>query len=188
MLIRKAVLEDSPAIADCLLLAMEDIVFEFIGKRDKQQAKAFMDYFVRADENQYSFRNCWVAEENGRIAAAVAVYDGADLHRLRLPVARYVESRFGRGFNPGDETGAGEFYIDSLGVDPGQQGKGIGAKLLGFLVEEYVDRRGLTLGLLVDKDNPGAKRLYLKLGFAVEGEKRLAGKEMEHLQIRPGGS
>jgi ribosomal protein S18 acetylase RimI-like enzyme len=36
---------------------------------------------------------------------------------------------------------------------------------------------------LVEKENPGAQKLYLKLGFQIKGEKRLAGKLLNHLQI-----
>lgn len=183
MTIRKADLVDSGVIADLLLLAMEDIVFEFIGQTDSQKAKEFMEYLVRAENNQYSYQNCWVAEENEAIVAAVVVYDGGLLHQLRKPVADYVQQTYQQPFQPEDETQAGEFYIDSLGVDPNQQGKGIGSRVLQFLIDEYVHNNGQKLGLLVDKENPGAKKLYLKLGFQVVGEKTLVGKQMEHLQI-----
>lgn len=82
-----------------------------------------------------------------------------------------------------DETESGEFYIDCIGVNSDQQGKGIGSKALNFLIDEYVVKNHQTLGLLVDEDNPNAKRLYLKLGFKVVGRKSLAGKKMEHLQL-----
>jgi ribosomal protein S18 acetylase RimI-like enzyme len=71
-----------------------------------------------------------------------------------------------------------------MAVSPHQQGKGIGSKLFDFLIGEYVYKQNETLGLLVDKDNPNAKKLYLKLGFEVVSEKTLAGKEMEHLQFK----
>ena len=91
---------------------------------------------------------------------------------------------FNKPFNPEDETQAGEYYIDCVGVNPNQQGKGIGSKIFQFLIDEYVYRRKETLGLLVDRDNPNAKRLYLKLGFEVVGEKTLVGKRLEHLQFK----
>jgi ribosomal protein S18 acetylase RimI-like enzyme len=78
----------------------------------------------------------------------------------------------------------GEFYIDSLGVAANQQGKGIGSKLLLFLIDEYVTINQKTLGLLVDEENPAAKKLYLKLGFKTVGKKTLVGKNLEQLQIK----
>ena len=91
---------------------------------------------------------------------------------------------FNRDFAPEDETQSGEYYIDCIGVNPNQQGKGIGTKILQFLIHEYVNQRDKTLGLLVDKNNPKAKQLYLKIGFEIVDEVIFVGKVMEHLQMR----
>jgi len=90
---------------------------------------------------------------------------------------------FNRSFNPEEETQAGEYYIDCVAVNPTRQGSGVGSKILQFLINEYVYERNEKLGLLVDKENPDARKLYLKLGFEMVGEKTLAGKKMEHLQL-----
>ncbi|HUH29338.1 GNAT family N-acetyltransferase [Gelidibacter sp.] len=183
--IRKAKREDSAAIATYLLLAMEDIVCEFIGQKDANKAKDFLIHFIQQEHNQYSYQNCFVAEDNHHIIAAVNIYDGSRLKELRVPISLYIEENFKTEFNPEDETKPGEFYIDSLGVNPNQQGKGIGATILEFLINYYVTQKGHTIGLLVDEENPGAKKLYLKLGFKPVGQKILVGKRMQHLQIKP---
>lgn len=183
MIIRKATKADSEFIAPCLLLAMEDIIYKFIGKKDYDSARDFLLYFVKTENNQYSYQNCFVAEENQEIIGVVNIYNGADLIALRLPIIEYVHANFNPDFDPENETQAGEFYIDSLGVNPKHQGKGIGSKLLQFLIEEFVTKNNHTLGLLVEEDNPNAKKLYLKLGFKVVEEKTLVGKKLEHLQI-----
>ena len=184
ILVRKATLNDSEIIATHLLLAMDEIVYKFIGEEDPEKAKEFMLHFVKKDNNQYSYQNCWVVEDNMKVVAAVNLYNGALLSELREPVIEYVRSKFNKDFNPEDETQAGEYYIDSLGVNPNQQSKGIGTKLLQFVIDEYVNKHSQTLGLLVDETNPNAKRLYLKLGFKSAGRKVLFGKNMEHLQIK----
>ena len=181
--VRNATLNDSEIIATYLFLAMEDIVYKFIGEEDAEKAKEFMLHFVEKNNNQYSYQNCWVVEDNMKVVAAINLYDGALLSELRQPVIEYLRSKFDKDFNPEDETQAGEYYIDSLGVNPNQQSKGIGTKLLQFIIDEYVNKRSQTLGLLVDEINPNAKRLYLKLGFKSAGRKVLFGKNMEHLQI-----
>ncbi len=184
ILIRKATANEAGDIAYCFLLAMEEIVYKFTGSRNPETAKAFMLHFVERENNQYSYQNCWVAEEDQKVVAAVNVYDGAYLEQLRQPVIEYIQNRFHTNLQWENETQAGEYYIDSLGVNPGQQGKGIGSQMLQFLIREYVVRQGQTLGLLVDEENPGAKRLYIKLGFTTVGRKTLFGKNMEHLQIK----
>ncbi len=184
-MIRKARPEDAVVVADIIFLAMEDILYQFIGKRDREIALSFLTDLLKQQGNQYSYENCWVAEQDGRVAGAVLVYDGAQLAALRMPVARMVRERFDRDFNPEDETGEGEWYIDSLGVIPEMQGRGIGSSLLAFLMDEYTLKQQITLGLLVDRKNPAAKKLYLKLGFKTAGEKTLVGKQLEHLQYQP---
>src|SRR5690606_27895205 len=113
-------------------------------------------------KNQYSYENCWVAEsENGIIAAAI-VYNGADLEKLRRPVAQKIKESFNKSFSPEDETQAGEYYIDCVGAHPNEQGKENGAEVVKSLVDEYLAKNNQTLKLLVDKDKPNAKKLDLK--------------------------
>ncbi|KFF04303.1 GNAT family N-acetyltransferase [Flavobacterium reichenbachii] len=185
MIIRKALLKDSKTIAVLLLTAMEEIVYSFIGTKNYELALELLLFFVERENNQYSYQNCFVTEENGKIIGAVNIYDGARFHELREPVIRYVQNKFNPDFNPEDETENGEFYIDSIGVDSGHQGKGIGSQILQFLIDDYVIKNNKVLGLLVEEGNPNAKKLYLKLGFKSVGPKKLAGKNLEHLQLKP---
>jgi ribosomal protein S18 acetylase RimI-like enzyme len=184
MIIRKALLEDSKTVAVLLLTAMEEIVYSFIGTKNHELALDLLFFFVERENNQYSYQNCFVAEENGQIIGAVNIYDGAKLQELRAPVVSYVQNKFNPDFNPEDETEKGEFYIDSIGVDNGHQGKGIGSQILQFLIDDYVIKNNQILGLLVEEGNPNAKKLYLRLGFKSVGNKKLAGKNLEHLQLK----
>ena len=183
-LIRRAVPEDAKVIAKHILLAMEDVVCQFIGEKSVEKATQFLVNLIGKKANQYSYENCWVMEIENAVVAVAVVYDGGKLQELREPVVKEIKSMFNRDFNPENETSTGEYYIDSVGVNPQQQCKGLGSKLFRFLIDEYVFKRNETLGLLVDKENPDAKKLYLKLGFEIVGDKILAGKNMEHLQIK----
>jgi ribosomal protein S18 acetylase RimI-like enzyme len=183
MVIRKATIDDSDFIATFLLLAMEEIIYKFIGTEDQKTAYYFLLHFVETDNNQYSYQNCFVAEEDNEILGAISVYDGRKLYELRQPIVDYIRLNFNPDFEPEDETQSGEFYIDSIGVNPKHQGKGIGSKLLLFLIDEFVTQNNLTLGLLVEEEKVNAKKLYLKLGFKPVGVKTIVGKKMDHLQI-----
>jgi len=182
-MIRKATPQDAEAIATYLLLAMEGIVYQFIGQRNWEEAMTFMQHFTAREHNQYAYQNCWVAEADGKVVGAVNVYNGGDLHELRAPVINHILTHYHFSFLPEDETGPGEYYIDTIGVHPEYRGRGIGARLLQHLVDEFVNRRGETLGLLVAEGNPQAKRLYTKLGFKPVGKRVVFGIPMEHLQI-----
>jgi hypothetical protein len=77
ILVRKATLNDSEVIATNLFLAMEDIVYKFIGETDQEKAREFMLHFVRKSNNQYSYQNCWVAESSMNVVGSINLYDGA---------------------------------------------------------------------------------------------------------------
>ena len=180
MFIRKAKIEDTNVIAPLMLLAMKDIVYQFIGLNSLDKANQFLERLISKKVNQYSYENCWVVEINEEVVAVANIYEGAKLEELRTPVIELLKSDFNREFTLENETKEGELYIDCIGVRADQQGKGIGSKILQFLMNEYPTK---TIGLLVDKGNPKAKRLYLKLGFEIKEELIFAGKEMEHLQL-----
>lgn len=184
MIIRKATIEDAEIISEHLFLAMEDILYEFIGIKNAVQAKRFLCHFVRRENNQYAYKNCFVAESQEGVKGSINIYDGAKLESLRSPIKQYIKQHFGINFNPEQETQKGEFYIDSFGVDPKSQGKGIGKKILQFVIDR-ADSHQQTLGLLVDVDNPKAEKLYLKFGFQLVGHKVFVGKQFKHLQRKP---
>lgn len=184
MIIRKALIKDSESIASLLMLATGEVIYKFIGERNFLKAKDFLFQFVKSENNQYSFQNCYVVENEGEILGALLGYDGAKLQEFRKPVLEYIHQHFNPNLRVEDETQEGEFYIDSIAVLPNQQGKGIGAKLIQHVLKEKSYGNGQTIGLLVDKANPGAKRLYLKLGFEIVGEKNLLGIDLEHLQLK----
>ncbi|HSF54819.1 MAG TPA: GNAT family N-acetyltransferase [Algoriphagus sp.] len=184
MIIRKAKVEDSESITSLLMLATGEVMYRFIGESNYSKAYDFLRHFVESENNQYSFQNCYVIEDGGEIQGALLAYDGAKLHELREPVMEYIHQHFDPNLIVEEETQAGEYYIDSIGVLPTQQGKGIGATLLNYVIREQVFENGRTLGLLVDKTNPRAKRLYQKLGFESVGEKNLMGISLEHLQLK----
>ncbi|MEZ7514661.1 GNAT family N-acetyltransferase [Flavobacterium frigidarium] len=184
MIIRKATSIDAPDIAECLLLAMESIVYTFIGKNDSNVAYEFLLHFVAQEDNQYSYQNCWVVSNENQIIGAINIYNGANLHTLRMPIINYLKTNFNREIIIDDETQAGEYYIDTLGIKTNQQGKGIGFMLLQFIIDKFVHKQNQTLGLLVEKENRAAQRLYKKLGFIYQSDKNLVGKQLEHMQIK----
>ena len=184
--IRKATIHDVVGIVDCLLLAMEPVLFTLMNRQDPAEAKRFMTGFVGKEGNQYSYSNCYVATLGAQVVAAVNVYDGALLHELRKPVLEYLHNNYSDAAMPEDETGAGEIYIDSLGILPEYQRRGIASQLLDFLKTAYCIKQNKVLGLLVDEDNPAARSLYQRAGFRENGNTIFLGKNMLHLQMKPG--
>ncbi|MFZ4262471.1 GNAT family N-acetyltransferase [Sphingobacterium sp. HJSM2_6] len=182
MKIRKGKIADAEQIASLLLLAMEEIAYEFIGEQNQDKAKIFLKAMILHPESQYTYSNNWIFELDDEIVGLALLYDGALLSKLREPVAAYIQNHFGKTFNPENETQSGEYYIDCIAVSANHQGKGIGSKILEFLKGEYALKQGYTLGLLVDFNNPNAEKLYIREGFKIVGNKKLLGKNLKHLQ------
>lgn len=189
MKIVPASIEQAESIASLIMLAMNhECCQNFAGpSHTLEDFHRMMIALVRRDDSQYSYRNAMVALDDNTtdghpvVAGVIVGYDGADLHRLRetfLQAAKeFLEQDF-RGMD--DETQAGEYYIDSLAVNESYRHQGLATLLLKKLIDQKGQRQ--PVGLLVDKGNPGAERLYRSLGFEYVNDATWGGHEMRHLQ------
>jgi acetyltransferase len=141
------------------------------------------DLVCRAD-SQYSYLNTLVALNAQRdVVGVCTAYDGARLHQRRTAFVQGCLARFNRDFgNMDDETEAGELYVDSLAVDVRYRGKGIAKALLRATIEKAKQLQLPAVGLLVDKGNPKAERLYTSVGFQYVDDNQWGGHAMRHLQ------
>ena len=80
-----------------------------------------------------------------------------------------------------DEATVGEYYIDSLAVAPKARGRGVGRALLAQAVQRAA-RLQLRPTLLVDPDNPEARRLYAAAGFRENGSVTAFGQTYLRMQ------
>lgn len=135
------------------------------------------------DDSQYSYRNTLVAIGDDGIPVGVCVaYDGALLHSLRRPFFEAVTGMLGQHLEGvEDECVPEEFYLDTLAVLPAYRGRGIAGELLKAMIERAREC-GKPAGLLVDKDNPRARRLYERVGFVQVDERPFVHVLMDHMQ------
>ncbi|GIJ97006.1 N-acetyltransferase [Capnocytophaga stomatis] len=180
-MIRFATKKDVEFVAPLMFQAMEEIVFKLIGKENEIEAISFLKMLFLEENNQYSYENTIVFEENNQVIGSLVFYDGAHLHKLRQPVLTLSKRISGRKIIVEDETSEGEIYIDTVSVSPQGQGKGIGSQLIGFLQRYASDNQLGKIGLLVDEKNPQAERLYTRLGFVYANNQPLAGGVYKHL-------
>lgn len=180
VIIRPATVCDAPFIAAVVAMAIadEDALHAYCGK----DYISVLAEVASLEDSQYSYRNALVAEVGGRLAGAVVGYDGAALHALRSNTLAVVEKRTGHLPHIVDETGEGEYYLDSIAVMPDFRGFGIGRMLLSAFCDKAFAEGHECVGLLVDYDNPNAERLYLSLGFERVDTKPFFGHSMWHLQ------
>lgn len=135
-------------------------------------------------ESQYSYLNSIVAISGNETVGIAVSYDGGNLRRLRRVFIESAWRMFNRDFSQiGDETKAGELYIDSLAVKPSFRCCRIGTRLLEASVNKARMLGVEKVGLLVDDNNPDAERLYKRCGFELVGVSSWGGHGMKHLQL-----
>lgn len=141
-----------------------------------------MRNLVEMENSQYSYKNTLVARnDDGKILGICVSYDGACLHALRKAFIDEAKKAFGRDYSDiPDETQSGELYIDSLCVGKGFRKMGIATKLLEATIEKG-KAMNLPTGLLVDKANPDAEKLYKQVGFRYVDDNMWGGHPMRHL-------
>ncbi len=179
-MIRAATPADADQVAPLFLLAMGHIAGIFANSDRYEDAIPFFKQFFRATNNQYSYENTLVLEEETQIVGSVTGYDGARLHALREPILHQIRKTH-PDFTVDDEAEAGEYYLDCINVHTEHQGKGIGRKLLVAFCERAHQLKYSRLGLIVDDENPRAKLFYEKEGFRALGMKPFMGHRYFHM-------
>lgn len=146
--------------------------------------EAFVAEFIASEDNMYSYTNTIVAECNGSVVGAIIGYAGKDISKLKRPIAESIYKQFGDcDFLHEDETGPGEFYLDSIGVRPDMRSHGIGSGLFKAMLNRASSQGYAVAGLLVDDTNPKAEALYTRLGFKTVDITSFMGHKMSHMQM-----
>ena len=141
-----------------------------------------MTRLVEREDSQYSYLNTLVAVDGEKVVGICSSYDGGQLIPLRRAFIAGAWEAFGIDYSHFDEeTQAGELYLDSLAVLPEYRQQGIASQLIEA-TKEKGRAMGLPVGLLVDKGNPNAERLYRSLGFEFANDSNWGGHEMRHFQ------
>ena len=180
--IRRATTKDAVTIARVVAMA--------IGDKSTLESYCGKDYLsvltaaARQHDTQYSWCHSLIAQVDGVVAGAVVGYDGGKLSELRNATFAVIQKSIGRLPVIADETEAGEFYLDSVGVLPEFRGRGVGSALIRALCQRAAAEGHSCVGLIVEHDNNQAEKLYISLGFERVGAKLFFGHKMWHLQCQ----
>lgn len=112
------------------------------------------------DEGDFSWRNAWVAERDGKVVAMLLGFvippqdiDLAELPEIVRPMVKL------------EQQAAGSWYINAIAVKPELRGAGLGGELLK-LAHALAFRAGCKeVSLQNFTSNARARRLYEALGF-----------------------
>ncbi len=189
IIIRGARKDEAPLVATMIMEAMNhECCQNFAGNEHTlDDFHRMMTVLVGMERSQYSYQNTLVAEFGGVVAGCLVCYDGALLRPLREAFIAAAREHLERDFSQmDDETQAGELYLDSLCVLSEYRNRGIATALLRSSIVKAREMDIPAVGLLVDKGNPSAERLYSSLGFRNVGETMWGGHGMKHLvYIKP---
>lgn len=185
--VRNARKEDASDVAWLIMMAWP--VEEFLAMDESLTEESLherIQSYVEADDTLYSYRNTIVAVCGDRICGAINGYDGARYEDLKRPITEDFSVRYPNAqndFSLVHETEAGEYYLDSIGVDPSMRSHGIGSRLFKAAIDRAAKEGFTRAGLIVDVDKPKAEALYIRLGFKTVGMKDFFGHPMKHMQI-----
>lgn len=178
----------SSQIAKLIMQAMNyDCCRHFMGGNGTlKDFERIMANLVEREDTQYSYLNTLIIKDTDDCVCGICVsYDGARLHELRPVFVETIKDVFNKDFSDmTDETEAGELYIDSIAVEERFRGKGFATKLLYAARDKAAALKLPYVGLLVDKGNPEAEKLYTKTGFVHVGDNMWGGHQMKHLQLK----
>lgn len=184
-MIRLAKREDGPKIVKLLMVIFKDMELPFVDKYGEAKTTAVVLKAMEDPTYRYSYSHGVVKEIDGEVAGILFGYNAEDEPTIDDGFQRVLA---GFGIDEGEqlfgeeETFPGEWYLDSISVDPAFRGKGIGAELIEA-IPLLAEKEGKSLiGLSVDEVNPKAKRLYERMGFKVVGERMISNHRYEHMQ------
>jgi len=181
ILIRRATADDAGMIARAVAMAIGDE--QTLRRYCGEEYLSVLQEIACAELTQYSWQSALIAEVDGVTAGAIVGYDGARLEELRENTFAIIEHRVGTRPSIANETEAGEYYLDSVGVLPDFRGMGIGCKLIVALCDEAFRQGHERVGLIVEQDNKQAQTLYSSVGFRRVGERLFFSHMMWHMQI-----
>lgn len=183
--VRRARIADAAQAVPLLVEAIDHLALRLAGVGERAAAWPFFMRLFEARGNRYSHEHVLVLPKDDEIAAAILAYPGRDEAALAAPVLAACRERDPAAtLRHEPESSPQEFYIDALAVAPRHRGAGHAERLIAAVCAHAATAGHDRVGLLVDVDKPGVKRLYAKLGFTVDGERRLAGHRYEHMSRR----
>jgi ribosomal protein S18 acetylase RimI-like enzyme len=185
--IRPAVPSDASEAIPLILNAIGSIAFILTGTTDRQETGFILDQAFRQQGNRVSYENALVLEDSSEqpsreVVGVALIYDGSIARTLDEPLEKVAIQKSGLSdYRIPTEAEPSEFYLDTISVDPKCQGRGFGRDLIEASCDEARKFGRDRIGLLVDIDNSGAKRLYDRLGFRAQGRKEIGGYEYFHM-------
>lgn len=182
ILIRKATAADAAFVARVAVMALGEDFAAFLDDTDKMQR---ITAICHREDTLYSWANAWVAVCDDMPVGAIIGYDGARYAAMReLTFGLFADMLDETTRQMPMETESGEYYLDSLAVEPTYRNRGIARQLLLHARESFLKEKRQPVTLVVLPDNP-ARGLYESIGFVPEKHLFLFGEDYLRCKYLP---
>ena len=161
---RSARLEDADAIARLIDMAGHGLPFHLWAEAAEEGGSPLEvgRRRVEREEGKFSYRNAWVIEVAGAVAAGLIGYRQPEPYSLdgieSFPPTVQPLVRL-------EAYAPGSWYVNVLAVLPEHRGKGLGSLLLADAERRAHEVGARSLSLIVASENPNALRLYEHVGY-----------------------
>lgn len=184
LVIRPATPNDVELAANLLYLSMGELAEYLFGGVRMPVNKILKGLFL-SKNNRFSWTTADVAAWDGEPVGVLFSFPGYEFNRRELTIGAALLKLCGLdvlrlipralSIANGVETYRDEYYLANMAIFPKFQGRGIGSSLLKH-AEGKAQAAALTkCSLIVDTENPNAKRLYERTGYQVDFTKTYPG-------------
>lgn len=175
MLLRSAIPDDAPALAELINFAGEGLPLH-LWARMAEPGETAWDVGrrrARRDVGGFSWRNTMVVEEAGQVIACLIGYA---LPEVPEPIDLGQTPPLFVPLEELERLAPGTWYINVLAACPEHRGQGLGTMLIGRATELAAATGCRGTSIIVADTNLGARRLYERTGH-VERTRRTAVKD-----------
>ena len=181
MTIRMVTDQDAAAVAELILLAIQDIGYQLTGKRTEAEVLEQLRRFYVQEGNRFS-KDLILVKENGKnIAGMILCYHGSQADYLNEPIIKHLKLEGIGAVQIDKEADEDEYYIDALAVFPVYQGMGYAKQLFEAAEQRALQFNYPKIALNVDQSKKKAFQLYQKLGYAADKEISINGRSYWHM-------
>lgn len=180
-IVRDALPSDAPFLAQCILAGFHLYDFEPEGPKDKEVYR-LLNECIKREDLLYTYKFARIAEVDGVAAGALLSYPGELYRGLRHKT--FVElwpDLLRLDAESEQETGPGEYYLDSLAVAPAFRHQGIGRLLIEDGIRKGIGLGYKQMGLVADVTMPHLIRLYESYGFVSEERRKVLGIDFQRM-------
>lgn len=184
-MIRKVYLEEIPRLYPFVLKIFEDMELPVLEQIDSETLEKIIVDAMHSPRYRFGYENAYIYDVEGEIAGVLFGYPGeweilidGPLQASMLKYGLNYEKLFVES-----ETLPGEWYVDTLVIDPEFRRQGIASSLVEHVVEIAKEKGFNKLALNCEVDNEGALMLYKNLGFNVVTKLVLSGHVYWHMTL-----